>query len=53
MIAGGLEGAMLIARPYGDVARFQAAAASLLAGLAPALGEPALTSPDPATAQPA
>jgi TetR/AcrR family transcriptional regulator, transcriptional repressor for nem operon len=53
MIAGGLEGAMLIARPYGDVARFQAAAASLLAGLAPAADEPALTSPDPATAQPA
>jgi TetR/AcrR family transcriptional regulator, transcriptional repressor for nem operon len=53
MIIGGLEGAMLIARPYGDIARFQAAAASLLAGLAPAAGEPALTSPDPATAQPA
>ena len=53
MIAGGLEGAMLIARPYGDVARFQAAAASLLAGLAPAADEPALTSADPATAQPA
>src|SRR5580704_7377290 len=53
MIAGGLEGAMLIARPYGDVARFQAAAASLLAGLAPAADEPALTSPDPATAKPA
>jgi TetR/AcrR family transcriptional repressor of nem operon len=50
MLAGGLEGAMLIARPYGDVARFQAAAASLLAGLAPAAGEPALTSPDPAAA---
>jgi hypothetical protein len=25
-----------VARPYGDVARFQAAAANLLAGLAPA-----------------
>jgi TetR/AcrR family transcriptional repressor of nem operon len=50
MIIGGLEGAMLIARPYGDIARFQAAAASLLAGLAPAAGEPALTSPDPAAA---
>ena len=50
MIIGGLEGAMLIARPYGDIARFQAAAASLLAGLAPAAGEPALTSPVPATA---
>ncbi len=53
MILGGLEGAMLIARPYGDVTRFQAAAASLLAGLTPAAGEPALSSPDPATAQPA
>ena len=35
MIVGGLEGAMLVARPYGDVARFQTAAASLLAGLSP------------------
>jgi len=35
MIMGGLEGAMLVARPYGDIARFQAAAAKLLAGLAP------------------
>ena len=35
MVVGGLEGAMLVARPYGDIARFQAAAASLLAGLAP------------------
>jgi hypothetical protein len=35
MIVGGLEGAMLVARPYGDIARFQAAAAKLLAGLAP------------------
>jgi TetR/AcrR family transcriptional repressor of nem operon len=33
MIVGGLEGAMLVARPYGDVARFEAAAANLLAGL--------------------
>jgi TetR/AcrR family transcriptional regulator, transcriptional repressor for nem operon len=53
MIAGGLEGAMLIARPYGDVARFQAAAASLLAGLTSTAGQPVLSSPDPATAQPA
>ena len=30
----GLEGALLIARPYGDVARFQAAASRLLASLA-------------------
>jgi TetR/AcrR family transcriptional repressor of nem operon len=33
MIVGGLEGAMLVARPYGDVARFEAAAANLLAGV--------------------
>lgn len=33
MIIGSLEGAMLVARPYGDVGRFQAAAQSLLAGL--------------------
>ena len=33
-IVGGLEGAMLIARPYGDVRRFQAAAARLLQSLA-------------------
>lgn len=30
-----LEGAMLVARPYGDIGRFQAVAASLLAGLTP------------------
>jgi TetR/AcrR family transcriptional regulator, transcriptional repressor for nem operon len=35
-IIGGLEGAMLIARPYGDVRRFQAAAARLLQSLASA-----------------
>jgi TetR/AcrR family transcriptional regulator, transcriptional repressor for nem operon len=34
MIVSGLEGAMLVARPYGDLARFQAAAKRLLAGLA-------------------
>lgn len=33
MIVSGLEGAMLIARPYGDIARFQAAAANLLLSL--------------------
>jgi TetR/AcrR family transcriptional repressor of nem operon len=32
-IVGGLEGAMLVARPYGDVSRFQAAMAHLLTGL--------------------
>jgi hypothetical protein len=31
---GGLEGAMLVARPYGDVRRFRAAAALLIDGLA-------------------
>jgi TetR/AcrR family transcriptional repressor of nem operon len=48
MIVGGLEGAMLVARPYGDVARFQTAAASLLAGLSPSVGESALAGLDPA-----
>ena len=39
MIVSGLEGAMLVTRPYGDAARFQVAAASLLASLtAPADG---------------
>jgi TetR/AcrR family transcriptional regulator, transcriptional repressor for nem operon len=33
-IVSGLEGAMLLARPYGDLARFQAAADRLLASLA-------------------
>ncbi len=36
MIVCGLEGAMLIARTYGDVDRFRVAADSLLAGLASA-----------------
>jgi TetR/AcrR family transcriptional repressor of nem operon len=35
MIVSSLEGAMLVARPYGDIARFQAAASHLLAGLVP------------------
>jgi TetR/AcrR family transcriptional regulator, transcriptional repressor for nem operon len=39
MVVAGLEGAMLVARPYGDIVRFQAAAANLLAGLAPAAGQ--------------
>jgi TetR/AcrR family transcriptional repressor of nem operon len=34
LIVSGLEGAMLVARPYGDLERFQAAADRLLAGLA-------------------
>jgi TetR/AcrR family transcriptional regulator, transcriptional repressor for nem operon len=33
-LVGALEGALLIARPYGDVARFEATATRLLAGLA-------------------
>ena len=42
MVVGGLEGAMLVARPYGDIAWFEAAAANLLAGLAPSASEPRL-----------
>ncbi len=30
MIVGGLEGAMLVARPYGDISRFEVAASHLL-----------------------
>jgi len=33
MIVSGLEGAMLVARPFGDIRRFQAVADQLLAGL--------------------
>jgi len=33
-LLGGLEGALLVARPYGDLNRFDAAAAGLLTGLA-------------------
>lgn len=32
VIVSGLEGAMLVARPYDDIARFQAAADGILAG---------------------
>jgi TetR/AcrR family transcriptional regulator, transcriptional repressor for nem operon len=32
-LLGGLEGAMLVARPYGDVKRFEAAAAGLLTSI--------------------
>jgi TetR/AcrR family transcriptional repressor of nem operon len=35
MIVGALEGAMLVARPYGDVDRFKATAARLVAEFAP------------------
>jgi TetR/AcrR family transcriptional repressor of nem operon len=41
MIVGGLEGAMLVSRPYGDATRFQAAASRLLASLATDATEPA------------
>jgi hypothetical protein len=34
LIVSGLEGAMLVSRPYGDFARFQAAADRLMAGFA-------------------
>jgi len=34
MLISGLEGAMLVARPYGEVGRFRAAVAQLLTGLA-------------------
>jgi TetR/AcrR family transcriptional repressor of nem operon len=34
VIVGGLEGALLVARPYGDVARFRSAATRLLASVA-------------------
>jgi TetR/AcrR family transcriptional repressor of nem operon len=33
-LVGGLEGAMLVARPYGDIKRFRSAAALLIDGLA-------------------
>ena len=39
VIVGGLEGAMLVTRPYGDPARFQIAADRLLASFAPDAGE--------------
>jgi len=34
LIIGSLEGAMLVARTYGDLRRFSSSASSLLAGLA-------------------
>jgi TetR/AcrR family transcriptional repressor of nem operon len=37
-LLGGLEGAMLVARPYGDLERFEAAATQLLAGLTGRVG---------------
>jgi len=41
MIISGLEGAMLVTRPYGDAGRFQVAADSLLASLTAPAGQPA------------
>ena len=40
MIICGLEGAMLVARPYGESDRFQAAAAQLLSGLKKGVSSP-------------
>jgi TetR/AcrR family transcriptional regulator, transcriptional repressor for nem operon len=45
LIVSGLEGAMLVARPYGDLARFDTAAEGLLAGFA---APPATAAPSPA-----
>jgi TetR/AcrR family transcriptional regulator, transcriptional repressor for nem operon len=44
-LVGGLEGAMLVARPYGDVTRFEASATHLLAGLARAARPPSAPEP--------
>jgi TetR/AcrR family transcriptional repressor of nem operon len=41
MIISGLEGAMLVTRPYGDAGRFQVAADSLLASLTAPTAQPA------------
>jgi TetR/AcrR family transcriptional regulator, transcriptional repressor for nem operon len=41
MIISGLEGAMLVTRPYGDAGRFQVAADRLLASLTAPTGRPA------------
>ena len=38
MLVCGLEGAMLVSRPYGGVSRFQSAAEQLIAGLTPKAG---------------
>jgi len=45
MIVAGLEGAMLLARPYGDTARFQSAAQQLLQGFSGAAGSDGPTWP--------
>ena len=40
MIVCGLEGAMLLARPYGDLTRFQSAARQLLSSLTAPVATP-------------
>jgi TetR/AcrR family transcriptional repressor of nem operon len=45
-IVSGLEGALLVARPYGDAGRFQAAAGGLLTSLAGAASQ-APAAPEP------
>jgi TetR/AcrR family transcriptional repressor of nem operon len=47
-ILGGLEGALLVARPYGDPARFEAAANRLLAPFARSAGTSARRGVEPA-----
>lgn len=41
MIVSGLEGAMLVARPFDDIKRFQNTAEHLLSGLKPSPGRTA------------
>jgi TetR/AcrR family transcriptional regulator, transcriptional repressor for nem operon len=53
MIISGLEGAMLVTRPYRDAARFQVAADSLLASLTVPASQPALSGPAVPASQPA
>jgi len=48
LLVSGLEGAMLVARPYRDLGRFDAAAAQLLASVAHRRSEPASGAPDAA-----
>jgi hypothetical protein len=42
MIVGSLEGAMLVARPFGDIGRFEQVANQLLANLCSAEPPPAV-----------
>jgi TetR/AcrR family transcriptional regulator, transcriptional repressor for nem operon len=46
LIVGALEGAMLVARPYGDADRFNAAATGLLATLTAGVGGPSAQAQD-------